>query len=50
LGEAHDMLVYEGHTVHPSQFLGLELNPRAVEIAHLVVWLGFLGMLPPILS
>jgi hypothetical protein len=42
LGEAHDMLVYEGHTVHPSQFLGLELNPRAVEIAHLVVWLGFL--------
>jgi hypothetical protein len=42
LGEAHDTLVYEGHTIHPSQFLGLELNPRAVEIAHLVVWLGFL--------
>lgn len=31
-----------GETVDPSQFYGLELNPRAVAIADLVLWLGFL--------
>jgi hypothetical protein len=36
------MLPIEGLTVHPTRFLGLEINARAVEIAHLVVWLGFL--------
>ena len=36
------MLTNEGATVHPTQFMGLEINPRAVEIAHLVVWIGFL--------
>jgi len=29
-------------TVDPHQFYGLELNPRAVPIAALVLWLGFL--------
>jgi hypothetical protein len=36
------ILTIPGATVHPTQFLGLEINARAVEIAHLVVWLGFL--------
>ena len=31
-----------GETVDPSQFLGLELNPRAVPIAELVLWVGYL--------
>ncbi|MCQ8184867.1 class I SAM-dependent DNA methyltransferase [Parvularcula maris] len=29
-------------TVEPSQFFGLEINPRAVPIAELVLWLGYL--------
>ncbi len=29
-------------TVDPHQFLGLELNPRAVELASLVLWIGHL--------
>ncbi|MDQ2893809.1 MAG: class I SAM-dependent DNA methyltransferase, partial [Pseudomonadota bacterium] len=29
-------------TVDPSQFFGLELNPRAVPIADLVLWIGYL--------
>jgi SAM-dependent methyltransferase len=29
-------------SVGPHQFLGLELNPRAKEIAELVIWLGYL--------
>ncbi|KQT33538.1 hypothetical protein ASG29_05725 [Sphingomonas sp. Leaf412] len=29
-------------TVHPNQFLGLELNPRAAVIAELVLWIGWL--------
>lgn len=29
-------------TVSPHQFLGLELNPRAAEIAQLVLWIGYL--------
>ena len=28
--------------VHPEQFLGLELNPRAAVIAELVLWIGWL--------
>ena len=32
----------EGHTVDPHQFIGLELNPRAVAIAELVLWIGHL--------
>jgi hypothetical protein len=29
-------------TVDPSQFLGLEVNPRAAAIAELVLWIGYL--------
>lgn len=32
----------ERETVGPKQFLGLEINPRAKDIAELVVWLGYL--------
>ncbi|MBD2555209.1 class I SAM-dependent DNA methyltransferase [Limnothrix sp. FACHB-708] len=28
--------------VNPSQFLGIEINPRAKEIAELVIWIGYL--------
>jgi hypothetical protein len=28
--------------VNPSQFLGIELNPRAAAIAELVIWIGYL--------
>lgn len=42
LGEKQDALKLAGHTVDPHQFLGLELNPRAVAIAELVLWIGHL--------
>jgi len=42
LGEKQDALKLAGHTVDPHQFLGLELNPRAVAIAELVLWIGYL--------
>ena len=32
----------QGHTVDPHQFMGMELNPRAVAIAELVLWIGHL--------
>src|SRR5690606_11788291 len=32
----------EGETVGPRQFYGLEINPRAVAIADLVLWIGYL--------
>ena len=32
----------KGITVIPEQFLGMELNPRAVQIAELVLWIGYL--------
>lgn len=32
----------EGLTVSPHQFLGLEINPRAAQIAELVLWIGYL--------
>ncbi len=35
-------LAMEGETVSPRQFHGLELNPRAVSIADLVLWIGYL--------
>jgi len=31
-----------GATVDPHQFLGLDLNPRAVPVAELVLWIGYL--------
>ena len=42
LGENESKLLLEGETVSPRQFFGLELNPRAVPIADLVLWIGFL--------
>jgi len=35
-------LEMESITVDPHQFLGLEINPRAVSIAELVLWIGYL--------
>jgi SAM-dependent methyltransferase len=37
-----EALRLEKETIDPHQFLGLELNPRAVAIAELVLWIGFL--------
>ena len=42
LGENALRFAMEGETVGPRQFYGLELNPRAVAIADLVLWLGYL--------
>lgn len=42
LGENQSRLAMEGETVGPRQFYGLELNPRAVPIADLVLWIGYL--------
>lgn len=42
LGEAQGRLAMAGETVDPRQFYGLEINPRAVAIADLVLWIGFL--------
>lgn len=42
LGETQYVAELEGHTVDPHQFLGLEINPRAVPIAELVLWIGYL--------
>ncbi|WP_230782539.1 class I SAM-dependent DNA methyltransferase [Sphingomonas sp. Leaf37] len=37
-----EALALETATVHPRNFLGMELNPRAAAIAELVLWLGYL--------
>lgn len=42
LGEKQANLELDRHTVDPHQFLGLEINPRAVAIAELVLWIGYL--------
>lgn len=42
LGEDQARFAMEGETVSPRQFYGLELNPRAVPIADLVLWIGYL--------
>jgi hypothetical protein len=41
-GSTQISLDLAGHTVGPQQFLGLEKNPRAVPVAELVLWLGYL--------
>ena len=45
-GEAIELAAGLGETIapeiHPNQFLGLELNPRAAVIAELVLWIGWL--------
>lgn len=42
LGQDQYLLELDRHTVDPHQFLGLEINPRAVAIAELVLWIGYL--------
>jgi type I restriction-modification system DNA methylase subunit len=42
LHEDQSFLELERHSVDPHQFLGLEINPRAVAIAELVLWIGYL--------
>ena len=42
LGDRELALEIEHFTVHPRQFFGLELNPRAAAIAELVLWIGYL--------
>ena len=42
LGHDQYLLELDRHTVDPHQFLGLEINPRAVAIAELVLWIGYL--------
>ncbi|WP_258052028.1 DNA methyltransferase [Mesorhizobium sp. INR15] len=42
LGQDQARFTMEGETVNPRQFYGLELNPRAVPIADLVLWIGYL--------
>lgn len=42
LGEDEAKLLLDGETVSPKQFFGLEINERAVPIADLVLWIGFL--------
>jgi hypothetical protein len=37
-----EALALEGETVHPKNFLGLELNERAAAITELVLWLGYI--------
>jgi hypothetical protein len=41
-GDQQSRFVMQGETVSPSQFYGLELNPRAVPVADLVLWIGYL--------
>jgi len=50
-----DQLRLDFEQINPSQFLGIEINPRAAAIADLVVWIGYLqwhfrrfGDVPPI--
>ncbi len=42
LGEKQKKLGLAGQVVDPSQFLGIEINPWAVSVAELVLWIGFL--------
>lgn len=42
LGEETARLGFQGETVDPHQFLGLELNPRAAAISEMVLWIGYL--------
>ncbi|HML93056.1 DNA methyltransferase [Methyloceanibacter sp.] len=42
LGEDAPKFAMAGETVDPGQFYGLEINPRAVAIADLVLWIGYL--------
>jgi hypothetical protein len=41
-GSAQEAFELKGFTVDPSHFHGIEKNPRAREIAELVLWIGYL--------
>jgi hypothetical protein len=42
LGDQNELLEFDGTTVRPSQFLGIEKKRWAKEIAELVLWIGYL--------
>jgi hypothetical protein len=42
LGDTQGRLDLAGITVNPHQLLGIELNPRAAEVAEMVLWIGYL--------
>ncbi|MEI8319236.1 MAG: DNA methyltransferase [Planctomycetia bacterium] len=42
LGETQADLEHMEQTVDPKQFLGIEINPRAIAIAEVVLWIGWL--------
>jgi len=42
LGDTRGRLELEGTSVDPHQLLGIEINPRAAEIAEMVLWIGYL--------
>lgn len=42
LGDTQGRLDLAGVSVDPHQLLGLELNPRAAEVAEMVLWIGYL--------
>ncbi|MGE5514755.1 MAG: class I SAM-dependent DNA methyltransferase [Bacteroidota bacterium] len=42
LNQHQQVLELDTHTVDPRQFLGIEKNERAVAIAELVLWIGYL--------
>jgi SAM-dependent methyltransferase len=42
LGLADPTFAFEGETITPRQFFGLDINERAVAIADLVLWLGYI--------
>jgi hypothetical protein len=42
LDDREAFLDLQKFTVDPAQFLGIELNPRAAQIAEVVLWIGFL--------
>jgi len=42
LGDTRGRLDLAGVSVDPHQLLGIELNPRAAEIAEMVLWIGYL--------
>ena len=42
LGDRQYLAEISGHTITPENFLGIEINPRAAQIAQLVLWIGYL--------
>ena len=42
LGDRQYLAEISGHAITPENFLGIEVNPRAAEIAQLVLWIGYL--------